>query len=61
MLDIIFGAVVIAIGIVLKLIEAEAVLSVERVALLIGFGLVAGVIGKTQGMVGAMGAWRRVR
>jgi hypothetical protein len=48
MLDIIFGVVVIAIGIVLKLVGGEAVSSIERVAVLIGVGLVAGVIGKTQ-------------
>lgn len=50
MLDIVFGIVVIAIGIVLKLIGAEGVSSVERVAVLIGVGLVAGVIGKTHGI-----------
>lgn len=45
--DIVFGVVVIVIGIVLKLVGGEAVSSVERVAVLIGVGLVAGVIGKT--------------
>lgn len=48
MLDIVFGVIVIALGIALRLIGAEAVFSVERVALIIGVGLVAGVIGKTQ-------------
>lgn len=45
MLDIVFGVVVVAIGIVLKLVGEVS--SVERVAVLIGVGIVAGVIGRT--------------
>jgi hypothetical protein len=47
MLDIVFGTVVVGVGIVLKFVGGEAISSVERVAVLIGVGLVAGVIGKT--------------
>jgi hypothetical protein len=50
MLEIVFGTMVIAIGIVLKSVGGEAVSSVERVAALIGVGLVAGVIGKSLGI-----------
>lgn len=55
MLDVVFGTVVIAIGIVLKLVGGEAVSSVERVAVLIGVGVVAGVIGKTHKVPGFVG------
>jgi len=50
MLDIVFGTVVVAVGIFLKFVGGEGVSSIERVAVLIGAGLVAGVIGKSQGI-----------